>query len=272
MPKTLPKNLNFHSPVLATVAVDWLDIKQQGRYIDATLGGGGHTQEIIRRGGQVLGLDQDPEALAACPDLDQLTKVQTNFIHLGEVAREHGFQNAAGILFDLGVSQHQVEEPSRGFSWQQDGPLDMRMGTTAVTAAELINQLPEKELASIITRFGEEHQAKAIARRIVAHRPLTTTRELFSLVGRPDQGRRVFQAIRIAINDELGAVTTALPQALEVLRPGGRLVVISFHSLEDRLVKQQFAAWSSLGQGQILTAKPVLGERGSKLRAFMKKL
>lgn len=262
--------MTYHNPVLATVAVDWLDVKPGEKYIDATLGGGTHTSEIIRRGGKVLGLDQDLEAIHACPDFDHLTKLHTNFTHLKEEAFKHDFYPAAGILFDLGISQHQVETASRGFSWQQDGPIDMRMGNSAVTAAELINQLSVNQLASLIKKFGEEFQAGQIAARIVAHRPLSSTRQLFNLIGRPDRVRRVFQALRIAVNDELGALSTSLPIALEALQVGGRLVVISFHSLEDRIVKQQFVVWQKAGQGQILTKKPILGERGSKLRAFIK--
>ena len=261
--------MTYHNPVLPTIAIDWLDVKPGEKYIDATLGGGSHTTEIIRRGGMVLGLDQDLEAINACPDLDQLTKIHTNFIHLQEVAIKHGYSPAAGILFDLGMSQHQVETAGRGFSWAKDGPLDMRMGTTAVSAAQLVNHLPEVQLTQVFTDFGEIPVAKSLAAKVIAARPLNTTSQLAQVTGHR-WSRQAFQALRIAVNDELGAITTALPQALEVLQSGGRLVVVSFHSLEDRLVKQQFVAWQKAGRGQTLTKKPVLGERGSKLRAFVK--
>lgn len=269
MPKTLPKNSIFHNPVLATAAVDWLNVHPGGKYIDATLGGGGHTREIIHRGGTVLGLDQDPEALAACPDLDGLTKVLTNFIHLAEVVDQHSFRPVAGVLFDLGVSQHQVETAARGFSWQKEGPLDMRMDpSTTPRAAELVNQWPVNQLASLFKDFGEIPVAKTLADKIIAARPLTTTTQLAKITGKWSQ--QAFQALRIAVNDELGALEVALPQALDVLELEGRVVVISFHSLEDRLVKRRFLGWQEEGKGQVLTAKPVRGERGSKLRAFAK--
>ncbi len=262
--------MNYHNPVLAQVAIDWLEVQPGEKYIDATLGAGGHASEIICRGGSVLGLDQDPEALRACPDLEGLVKVQTNFIHLDEVARKYHWIPVAGILFDLGVSQHQVETPQRGFSFQLSGPLDMRMGpSTALRAAELVNLLSVNQLTSLLKDYGEIPVAKTLASKIVAARPLTTTSQLAKVSGRR-WSRQAFQALRIAVNDELGALATALPQAMSLLKLGGRLVVISFHSLEDRLVKQQFVRWQTAGQGKTLTPKPILGERGSKLRAFLK--
>lgn len=270
--------MSYHNPVLRTEAIDWLDIQPGEKYIDATLGGGSHTAEIIRRGGRVLGLDQDPDAISACLALPKplgeggpdLVLVQTNFIHLAEIAAQYQWQPVAGILFDLGVSQHQVETAGRGFSWAKEGPLDMRMGTTAVTAAQLVNHLPEGQLTQVFTDFGEIPAAKSLAAKVIAARPLTTTSQLVQVTGHR-WSRQAFQALRIAVNDELGAIAAGLPIALEVLQAGGRLVVISFHSLEDRLVKQQFVAWQTAGRGQVLTKKPVLGERGSKLRAFQKK-
>lgn len=262
--------MNYHNPVLRTEAIDWLDIQPGEKYIDATLGGGSHTAEIIHRGGKVLGLDQDLEAINACPDLDHLTKIYTNFTHIQEAALKYGFSPVSGILFDLGMSQYQVETAGRGFSWAKEGPLDMRMGTTAVTAAQLVNHLSEGQLTQVFTDFGEIPAAKSLAAKVIAARPLTTTSQLVQVTGHR-WSRQAFQALRIAVNDELGAIATSLPIALEVLRAGGRLVVISFHSLEDRIVKRQFVAWQTAGRGQVLTKKPVLGERGSKLRAFQKK-
>jgi len=270
------KNSNYHNPVLPTIAIDWLAVQPGEKYIDATLGGGSHTAEIIRRGGKVLGLDQDPDAISAClalpKPLDEggpdLVLVQTNFIYLAEIVAQYQWQPAAGILFDLGVSQHQVEVASRGFSWAKDGPLDMRMGESAVTAANIINQFPVSQLTSLFRNYGEIPVARTLAIKIIAARPLRTTGQLAKITGK--WSRQAFQALRIAVNDELGAIATSLPVALEVLQAGGRLVMISFHSLEDRIVKQQFVAWQKAGRGQVLTKKPVLGERGSKLRAFQK--
>lgn len=254
--------MTFHNPVLLQTACDYLAVAPGGHYVDCTLGGGGHAAEIIRQGGLVLGLDQDPEALKASPDLDGLTKVQTNFIHLAEIVAQYQWQPVAGILFDLGMSQHQVEQASRGFSFQKDGPLDMRMGTSAITAADLINQLSISQLTSLLKDFGEIPVAKALAVKIIANRPMATTSQLAKICGK--WSRQAFQALRIAINDELGALETVLPQVREILAPGGRLVIISFHSLEDRIVKRYFKDWQSL------TPKPITGEKSSKLRAYVK--
>lgn len=259
------KNLRYHNPVLLQPAVTFLAIKPGGHYVDCTLGGGGHTAEIVRLGGLVLGLDQDPEALQACPDLEGLTKVQSNFIHLKEVVTSHSWQPVLGILLDLGVSEHQIATPSRGFSFQSSGPLDMRMDPTlSVSAGTLVNQLSAKQLTSLFRDYGEIPAAKSLAAKIIAVRPLTTTDQLAHITGK--WSRQAFQALRIAVNDELGALTEVLSQAQEILAPGGRLVVISFHSLEDRIVKQ------TLKNMQTLTPKPVEGEKGSKLRAYVKNL
>lgn len=289
MPKLLPKNSKYHkqklvpnyvyhSPVLETEAADWLNVKPGERYVDATVGGGSHTAQIINRGGIVLGLDQDPDAISACLALYQteiqsrhLILVQANFTHLLDVLAKQDWRQISGVLFDLGISQHQVQTPQRGFSFQSDGPLDMRMDTTLPhTAATLVNSLNELQLTQLFTKFGEEPQAKLIARKILAHRPITTTQSLADVIGHPQSMRRVFQALRIAVNDELGAIAQTLPQALNALSNGGRMVVISFHSLEDRLIKHQFVQWQDENLGRILTPKPILGERESKLRAFEK--
>ncbi len=277
--KKLPKNLTFHKPVLLQSACHFLAVKPGGLYIDATLGGGSHAAEIIRLGGKVLGLDQDPEAISACPDLDQLTKVHANFIHLAEVARQYHWSPVSGILFDLGISSHQVDTASRGFSFQKSGLLDMRMDPGLPhTAATLVNQLSVNQLASLFKDFGEIPMAKPLAVKIVAARPLATTEQLAAVTGK--WSRQAFQALRIAVNDELGAIQTVLPQAHQLLASAGRLVVISFHSLEDRLVKHQFAAWQQAGQGRVITPDPVgpdLAEitansrsKSAKLRAYEK--
>ncbi len=258
------QSMHFHNPVLLQTACDYLAVQPGGHYVDCTLGGGGHAAEIIRRGGRVLGLDQDPEALTACPDLTGLTKVQSNFIHLAEVVKAYNWQPVMGILLDLGVSEHQINTPSRGFSFQTSGSLDMRMDPTLInTAATLINQLTVDQLAKILRDFGEIPAAKPLAAKIVSARPLTTTDQLANITGQK-WSRQAFQALRIAINDELGALETVLPQVREILAPGGRLVIISFHSLEDRIVKRYFKDWQSL------TPKPITGEKSSKLRAYVK--
>lgn len=266
----------------------FLAIKAEGRYLDATLGGGGHATEIIRRGGYVLGLDQDAEAINYCQTTysalianKQLTCVQKNFLHLSDAVRQQQWPKLDGVLFDLGVSSHQFDIPERGFSFQKEGPLDMRMDQTLPnSAATLVNQLPGENLAQIIRNFGEEPQAKALAAAIVAGRPIKSTTQLASLIGNPERSRRIFQALRIAVNDELGALETALPQALSLLKPEGRLVVISFHSLEDRIVKNTFRDWSAAKKGVILThhsIQPAAEEiaansraKSAKLRAFVK--
>src|SRR3989344_5517509 len=176
----------YHIPVLLQAVCNWLSIRPGGKYIDATVGGGGHAAEIIRRGGRVLGLDQDPDAISACLAThsshvrgQRLFLVRTNFSHLVEVARQMGWTSVDGILFDLGVSWHQISDPGRGFSFRQTGPLDMRMDPSlAVTAADLVNSLSVSQLGSILGQFGEVARPDSLARRIAASRPLTTTTQL----------------------------------------------------------------------------------------------
>ncbi len=248
----------LHVPVLLEEAMTYLAPRPGGRYIDATVGTGGHAVEILRRSspdGRLLGIDADPEALAIAearlrPFAPRYVLVHGNFRHLERHARWHGFVPADGILFDLGMSSFQIERPERGFSFQVEGPLDMRYDPhQPLTAAELVNTLDEAALADLIRRYGEEPRARAIARAIVAARarqPITTTTQLAAIISRvvpPRPGRlhpatRTFQALRIAVNDELNALQEALEQAEVILGEGGRLVVISFHSLEDRLVKR----------------------------------
>lgn len=252
----------YHTPVLLNEAVEYLNVVAGAKYIDATLGGGGHASAIKAKGGKVLGLDQDAEAIENSKNLVDVA-VKANFIHLEEVATEHNWLPVAGVLLDLGVSMHQFSEGRRGFSLQNDGPLDMRMGETAVTAAELVNQLSVDQLASIFKDFGEIPAAKALAQKIISNRPLVTTGQLATVCGKWSQ--QAFQALRIAVNDELSSLTEVIPQIKNVLSPGGRAVIISFHSLEDRIVKNGFKDW-----GIMLTHKPIEGERGSKLRAYQK--
>jgi 16S rRNA (cytosine1402-N4)-methyltransferase len=273
---------SFHIPVLLQSVSTFLQVSPGQRYIDATLGGGGHTLEIIKHGGLVLGFDQDPEALSACLDSDQLIKVQSNFIHLSHEAEKHHWSPVSGILFDLGMSSHQLNLSDRGFSFQKDSPLDMRMDPSlSATAADLLNTLPPADLTRIFREYGQEAQAGSIARRIINSRPLSTTAQLSRLLKSDKERRRIFQALRITVNDELGALKTALPQALTILKPGGKILVISFHSLEDRIVKQQFLFWSKNHLGEILTKSPVIPDeaeinqnpksKSAKLRVFIKR-
>jgi 16S rRNA (cytosine1402-N4)-methyltransferase len=200
-----------------------------------------------------LGLDADPEAISYAQQVlhrygDRVVLHTANFRQIGAVAHTLGFGEVDGVLMDLGLSSRQLSQASRGFSFSQEGPLDMRIDRRhGRPAAELVNRLPEAELADLFWRLGEERHSRRIARAIVAGRPVTTTRQLADLVSRTVGRRqrihpatRVFQALRIAVNDELGALSEALPQARDLLRPGGRMVVIAFHSLEDRLVKRFF--------------------------------
>ena len=244
-----------HIPVLFQAVLDGLQVRPDGRYIDATVGGGGHAAGILASSspdGRLLGLDRDPAAVEIArtrlsPFGKHATLIHGSFVRLGELARSHSFFPADGILFDLGLSSLQLADPTRGFAFRADGPLDMRFDQTTggPTVADLVNELSAEELATLLYRYGEERQARRVAEAIVTARPLRTTKELASVVemvvgrrGRIHPATRTFQALRIAVNDELAALEAALPQAVEVLVPGGRLAVISFHSLEDRLVKR----------------------------------
>jgi 16S rRNA (cytosine1402-N4)-methyltransferase len=246
-----------HVPVLYSAVLAHLALKPGDYVIDGTLGGAGHAVGLLQAtapDGRLLGLDRDPEAVARAQERlarfgQRAILVQSSFRDLRAVAGKHHFVPVDGVLLDLGVSSYQLASPERGFSFVKDGPLDMRFDPTrGPTAAELVNDLPIEELAEILYRFGEEKQSRRIARAIAAARPLSTTGELAQVIAQAVRGRRgrihpatkSFQALRIAVNDELGALEDVLPQVLELLRPGGRLAVISFHSLEDRLVKQYF--------------------------------
>ena len=250
----------YHIPVLLEETLCALDIRPDGLYLDGTAGGGGHSFAIASRldGGRLIALDQDPDAvreagarLAGLP----AAVVQANFTEMGRVLAEQGLGRADGILLDIGVSSHQLDTPERGFSYHADAPLDMRMSQSGRTAADLVNTLDAQELSSIFYRYGEEKYARPIARAIVEARrtaPVETTGRLADIIreavpasyrrdGHP--ARRVFQALRIAVNGELDCLSEALDTAFDCLKPGGRLAVITFHSLEDRMVKQRFAAF-----------------------------
>jgi 16S rRNA (cytosine1402-N4)-methyltransferase len=246
-----------HVPVLYQDTLDGLALRPGGLYIDCTVGSGGHAAGILEGcapDGRLLGLDTDPEAIARTrsrllPFSARVRLVQANFRDLEETARREGWQAVDGILLDLGVSSAQLGTTRRGFSFQESGPLDMRLDPAqATTAADLVNGMAEGELAAILRRYGEEPRAGRIAAAIVRERtrgPITTTAALADLMarvkgrhGRIHPATTVFQALRIAVNGELESLEAALPQAIRLLRPGGRLAVIAFHSLEDRIVKR----------------------------------
>lgn len=249
----------MHKPVLLAEVIDSLNVKPGKVYLDCTIGSGGHSREIKRLGGRVYGLDVDPEALRRVKNMGFITKYK-NFKDLKIVADEWELCQVAGILLDLGLSTEQIEDLSRGFSWQIDGPLDMRADPNLkVTAADLVNGLGRKELAKLLTVYGEEPKAAAIAKAIIANRPIKTTGQLAGLIRNSGRSHNpatlVFQALRIAVNDELNNLKAVLPQAVELLEPGGRLVVISFHSLEDRIVKNFMRENKNL---KIITKKPII--------------
>ena len=244
----------LHVPVLYDEVLAGLAPKLGGTFVDATVGLGGHAAGLLQKSapdGKLMGLDADPQALALARDRlsvygDCVCLVQGRHRNLLRLARQHGFSEVDGILFDLGASSLQFDEASRGFSFRDDGPLDMRMGPDAdLMAEDIVNGWKEEDLTRIIREYGEERYARRVARAICRARPLRRTRELADLVARcvPQRGRihsatRTFQALRIAVNDELASLQEVLPQAVTLLRPGGRLAVIAFHSLEDRIVKQ----------------------------------
>ena len=249
-----PRDLLTHAPVLLHEVVDYLAVQPGGRYVDCTTGAGGHARAVLEAaapGGLLLGLDADPVAISvASQNLasfgDSVQLVESNFRDLKRACRSHNFVPVHGILFDLGISSMQLAD-ERGFSFQVEAPLDMRFNPGQVlTAGDIVNHYAEQDLADVIWRFGEEPASRRIARAIVRTRPINTTTELAATIARASGGprrrihpaTRTFQALRIAVNDELGALRDALGQAVEVLGNGGRLVVIAFHSLEDRIVKQ----------------------------------
>ncbi len=274
-----------HIPVMAEEVLFWL-VREDGRiYLDCTVGYSGHAEKILEASGpdsRLIGFDRDAVAIAASREKlarfgDRVLLVHGHFMDLKRHLNIGGIGRVDGILFDLGVSSPQLEEPARGFSFQGDGPLDMRMDQSmSGTAADLVNRWPEAQLADAIFQFGEERFSRRIARAIVRARerhPLATTKELVSVVegavpanyrhGRIHCATRTFQAIRIAVNQELDCLDSALRDAVDVLSPGGRLCVISFHSLEDRIVKHTLRALSSKDDPAlvVLTKKPQVPAR-----------
>ena len=243
-----------HRTVLLAEAVGALNVRQEGVYVDATFGRGGHSRAILAQlgpQGRLIALDRDPQAVAAGDWSDaRFSLVHAPFSRLGEVLREEGVGAIDGALLDLGVSSPQLDDAGRGFSFRFDAPLDMRMDTTrGETAAQWLAHAKQEEIAGVLKDYGEERFAHAIAKAVVAARtgePVTTTRQLAALVAQAVRTRepgqhpatRTFQALRILVNQELEELSLVLPQAVDALKPGGRLVVISFHSLEDRIVKR----------------------------------
>lgn len=255
-----PKFTGYHRPVLLDQTLEALAIRPDGIYLDGTAGGGGHSHAIASRltTGRLVALDQDPDAIAAAgARLEGLpaTVVRSNFMYMHQVLQQLDIPAVDGILLDIGVSSHQLDAAERGFSYHADAPLDMRMSQQGESAADLVARLDERQLADIFFRYGEEKFSRPIARAIVRqreHAPITTTLQLAELIcnnvpaaarrdGHP--ARRVFQALRIAVNKELDCLSAALDAAFDCLAPGGRLAVITFHSLEDAMVKNRFAAW-----------------------------
>lgn len=251
-----------HIPVLLNEAVDSLNIKPDGIYIDGTAGGGGHSAEILKRlgsNGKLISIDQDPTAIAAVTkrfqDDNRSVIVQSNFSRMAQTAADLGIDAVDGVLLDIGVSSVQLDTPERGFSFHSNAPLDMRMSQSGKTAADLVNNLSYKELARIISLYGEEKFASSIASAIVKHREnekIETTLQLAEIIksavpaakrrdGHP--ARKTFQALRIAVNGELDRLEEGLDAAFSILAPGGRLSVITFHSLEDRITKKKMASW-----------------------------
>ena len=245
---------SYHEPVMAEEIMKLFSAIESGVIVDATFGGGGHTRRMLERPElDVIGIDQDADAVANATDMAanrHFRFVKGSFGNLSQILDVEKFDTIDGVLFDLGVSSHQLDQPSRGFSYRQPGPLDMRMGIGPLTADEIVNGWSEAELAQIIRKYGEERFAGRIARAICKARPISDTASLAEIVrdaipaatrqtgGHP--ARRTFQALRIAVNDELGELERGLDAAIERLAPGGLCVVVSYHSLEDRIVKQRF--------------------------------
>ena len=251
-----------HKPVLFEETIRSLAIRPEGTYIDGTMGGGGHSEAILQRltTGTLLSIDQDPDAIRAAGErlkqYPQSIRVRGNFAQMGEIAKAQGIEAVDGVLLDIGVSSYQLDTPERGFSYHHDAPLDMRMSQEGPSARDLVNTLDERELADIIFRYGEDRSARRIAQGICLARekaPIETTAQLAEIIkesvpaavrraeGHP--ARKTFQALRIAVNGELDRLQEGLEAGFGLLKPGGRLAVITFHSLEDRIVKQQMQEW-----------------------------
>lgn len=290
----------YHDSVLLNEVIEGLDIKKGKWYLDCTLGDGGYSRAIIEKGGKVLGIDVDPQAIERVQDRferEQIKEssfklVQGNFRDLENLIKTENLeQKFDGAVFDLGVSSLQLDSPQKGFSFMREGPLDMRMDPTlSVKALDLINALNKGELYELFTKLGEEEHAKTLAAAVVFSRGVSeikTTRDLAEIAekslgrrGKIHPATRIFQALRIAINDELNALREGLAAVINCIENKGRVVVVSFHSLEDRIVKETFKDWEEKRIGEILTDKPVVPNeaeqrrnkrsRSAKMRVFKK--
>ncbi len=305
----------YHIPVLRDECIEALDIKSDGIIVDGTLGGAGHSSEIVKRlaSGRLIGIDQDSNAIEASKErleeFGNVTFVNTNFKHIKQILSDLKIKEINGALLDLGVSSHQLDTPERGFSYQEDAPLDMRMDTRkSFSAHNVVNEYSEEKLSEIIFNYGEDRWAKRIAQFIVSEREkamIETTAELVRVIKKavpqgarkdgPHPAKRTFQAIRIEVNGELAILKQAIEDFAEMLAPGGRLAIITFHSLEDRIVKNVFSSLSSgctcpkefpicvCGKepvGKVITKKPIVASktelcenpraRSAKLRVFEK--
>jgi 16S rRNA (cytosine1402-N4)-methyltransferase len=283
-----------HTPVLLDEVIQFLDPRPGNRFIDATLGAGGHTRAILDRtspDGRMLVFDQDESALAAAKETlrsygSRIQFIHSNFREAATFAGQFGFLDCDGVLADIGISSMMVDDASRGFSFMREGPLDMRMDRTqSLTAADVVNTYSEKEIADILYIYGEERRSRPIAKSIVRSRPMQRTTDLVRAIekvsGGPRHGQihpatRTFQGLRIYVNDELKSLESFLDSSMRLVRPGGRIVLITFHSLEDRIVKQRFRA--PVVPGRVLTKKVVTAKdaevqrnpraRSAKLRAW----
>jgi len=283
--------MRAHEPVLFDEVMAALAPRAGGRYVDGTLGNAGHAAGILERSspdGRLLGIDLDPYALQLAGEAlamygERVMVVHGSFAHLGDIARECRLTPVDGIILDLGLSSMQLAQAERGFSFQSDGPLDMRFDPSAdTTADDLVNTLPADELADVLYQYGDERMSRRIARAIVNARPVRTTAELADVVaravgrrGRIHPATRTFMALRIAVNDELEVLRQGLAQAVDVLAPGGRLAVIAFHSLEDHVVKNYLRERASAGVLGLATRRPLQAseaERGSNPRSRSAKL
>ncbi|MFA5730027.1 MAG: 16S rRNA (cytosine(1402)-N(4))-methyltransferase RsmH [Candidatus Paceibacterota bacterium] len=285
----------MHIPVLLKEVIEYLDIKPEGNYIDCTLNGGGHTREILKRTkGKVLGIEIDKEIFEKIEKekIERLIPVNDSYINIKEIAEENGFNKVNGILFDIGMSSYHIDEAERGFSFNKDEPLIMNYGT-GLTAEEILNEWKEDEIEKILKEYGEEDFSKKIAKKIIERRKgerIKSTLQLVNIIkeatpgwyhhGKTHFATRTFQALRIKVNNELDNFRKALPEALELLEKEGRLVAISFHSLEDRIIKEFLKEKEKNGKVKIITKKPIVPQdeeialnprsRSSKLRAAIK--
>ena len=288
---------SFHTSVLLKEALDFLNVKPKEKYIDATLGGGGHTKEILERKAKVLGIDTDLDAIdfvtKSLGSSADLKIAKGNFREIEKIAHSNNFDKVSGILFDLGISSHQIDVPERGFSFLKDGPLDMRMDKdSALTADALVNVLEKGELYELFNKFGQDSHSWVISKSIASARrvkAIKTTGELSRVIQRAygirdgeisdftknKINKKIFQALRIAVNEETENLQIALPQALRLLDKKGRIVVITFHSLEDAIVKKMFKDFEKQKMGTIITKKPLapsLNEQNLNSRAKSAKL